>query len=160
MYIWLLISKAERQVAGARSQANEHKISRTSVRKAGGTPPSRKAGEGGLHCRGSETMQSPLPCFPAGILERYRSHRTNYITDINKLLIEYQWNINRISTISRISSKWEAPRGGPDGSEGAGRVQSGQTLCGWSLCALPAPSRGGPGGLPRRAPVQGSGERQ
>ena len=46
MYIWLLISKAERQAAGARAKANEHKISRTSVREAGGTPPSRKAGEG------------------------------------------------------------------------------------------------------------------
>ena len=70
--------------------------------------------------------------------------------------MEYQWNINHIEDIVEMGR----PPGGPDGSEGAGRVQSGQTLCGWSLCALPAPSRGGPGGLPRRAPVQGSGERQ
>ena len=46
MHIWLLISKAERQEAGARAKANEHKIPPTSVREAGGTPPSRKAGEG------------------------------------------------------------------------------------------------------------------
>ena len=46
MYIWLLISKAERQAVGARAKANEHKIPPTSVREAGGTPPSRKAGEG------------------------------------------------------------------------------------------------------------------
>ena len=91
MYIWLLISKAERQAAGARAIANEHKIPPTSVRKAGGTPPSQGAGEGGLHCRAySETTQSPLPCSLAGILERYRSHRTNHIANINKLLIEYQ----------------------------------------------------------------------
>ena len=63
MYIWLLISKAERQAAGARAKANEHKIPPTSVRVAGGTPPSRKAGEGDCIVERSETTQSPSPAF-------------------------------------------------------------------------------------------------
>lgn len=63
MHIWLLISKAERQAAGARAEANEHKISQTSVREAGGTPPSRKAGEGDCIDERSETTQAPSPAF-------------------------------------------------------------------------------------------------
>lgn len=63
MYIWILTSKVERQAVGARSKANEHKISRTSVREAGGTPPSRKAGEGACIVERSETTQAPSPAF-------------------------------------------------------------------------------------------------
>ena len=61
MYIWLLISKAERQAAGARAKAKEHKISQTSVRKAGGTPPSRKAGEGGCIVERIARQRNPPP---------------------------------------------------------------------------------------------------
>ena len=69
--------------------------------------------------------------------------------------MEYQWNINHIENMLEMGR----PPGGPDGSEGAGRVQSGQTLCGWSLCALPAPSRVGRGDCPDEPPcrVAGSG---
>ena len=179
-----------------------------------------------MHCRPKRDNAIPLPCFPDGILERYRSHRTNHIADTNKLLIEYQWNINRILKMSRISSKWGAPFGGrtgaanrprggrgdcPDeppcrvagsgnsrdrypargrggakrtqrareeqgankrktynweapwgagrergGREGAGRADAMRLVALRPLCPL----AGGPGGLPRRAPVQGSGERQ
>lgn len=63
MYIWLLISKAKRQAAGARAEANEQKIPPTSVREAGGTPLSRKAGEGGCIVERSETTQPPSPAF-------------------------------------------------------------------------------------------------
>lgn len=44
-------------------EANEHKIPPTSVREAGGTPPSRKAGEGACMGERSETMQAPSPAF-------------------------------------------------------------------------------------------------
>ena len=69
--------------------------------------------------------------------------------------MEYQWKINHIEKKLEMGR----PPGGPDGSEGAGRVQSGQTLCGWSLCALPAPSRVGRGDCPDEPPcrVAGSG---
>ena len=89
MYIWLLISKAERQAACARAKANEHKIPPTLLEKRTEHPPAEKQGRGVCIVERSETTQTPLPCFPAGILERYRSHRTNHIADINKLLIEY-----------------------------------------------------------------------
>ena len=61
MYIWLLISKAERQATGARAKANEHKIPPTSVRKAGGTPPSRKAGEGACIVERLARQRKPPP---------------------------------------------------------------------------------------------------
>ena len=61
MYIWLLISKAERQAEGARAKANEHKILPTSVREAGGTPPSQEVGEGACIVERSETTQAPSP---------------------------------------------------------------------------------------------------
>ena len=51
-------------------------------------PPAGKQGRGVALSRYRDNA-TPLPCFPAGILERYRSHKTNYIVDINKLLIEY-----------------------------------------------------------------------
>ena len=139
MYIWLLISKSERQAAGARAKATNIKSHRHLLEKRAEHPPAEKQGRGDCIVERSETTQSPLPCFPAGILERYRIHRTNYFAEINKLLTEYQWNVNGISTISRISSKWGAPLGG-------GRERP--KAAGWA------------GGLPRRAPVQGSGERQ
>lgn len=98
----------------------------------------------------------PLPCFPAGILERYRSHRTNHFADINKLLIEYQWNINGISTISRISSKWGGPLGGRTGAAGAAEVRHG--LRSWLGSADPAAGWAG-GDCPDEPPcrVAGSG---
>lgn len=46
MYIWFLISKDERQVAGARAQAKNTKSSRHLLEKRAEHPPSRKAGEG------------------------------------------------------------------------------------------------------------------
>lgn len=124
MYIWLLISKAERQAAGARAKAHEHKIPPTLLEKRAEHPPAEKQGRGIALSRYRDNA-SPLPCFPAGILERYRSHRTNHIADINKLLIEYQWNINRILIMSIRHTKWEAPwgagreRGSREGAERA-----------------------------------------
>lgn len=55
--------------------------------------------------------------------------------------------------------KWEAPWGAgrERGSrEGAGRADAMRLVALRPLCSL----AGGPGGLPRRPPVQGSGERQ
>ena len=62
MYIWLLISKAEQQAEGARAKANAQNPT-DPVRKAGGTPPSRKAGEGACIVDRSETTQAPSPAF-------------------------------------------------------------------------------------------------
>lgn len=124
MYIWLLISKAERQAAGARAKANVQNLPDICMRSGRNTPPAGEQGRGIALSRYRDNA-IPLPCFPAGILERYRSHKTNYFADVNKLLIEYQWNINRILTMSRIHTKWEAPwgagreRGGREGAERA-----------------------------------------
>ena len=126
MYIWLLISKAERQAEVARAQANEYKIPPTLLEKRAEHPPAEKQGRRACIVERSETTQALLPCFPAGILERYRSHRTNHIVDINKLLIEYQWNINRISTISRTCSKWGGPLGGRTGAREQGGCRAGR----------------------------------
>ena len=46
MYIWLLISKAERQAAGAMAKANEHKIPPTLLEKRAEHPPAEKQGRG------------------------------------------------------------------------------------------------------------------
>lgn len=46
MYILLLISKAERQVAGARAKAYVHKIPPTLLEKRAEHPPAEKQGRG------------------------------------------------------------------------------------------------------------------
>lgn len=46
-----------------KGEAYGHKIPPTSVRGAGGTPPSRKAGEGACIGERSETRQAPSPAF-------------------------------------------------------------------------------------------------
>lgn len=44
-------------------EANEYKIPPTSVRGAGGTPPSLRAGEGACIGERSETRQAPSPAL-------------------------------------------------------------------------------------------------
>lgn len=44
-------------------EANGHKIPPESVRTAGGTPPSRRAGEGDCIGERSETRQAPSPAL-------------------------------------------------------------------------------------------------
>ena len=44
-------------------EANGHKIPPKSFRTAGGTPPSRKAGEGACIGERSETIQAPSPAL-------------------------------------------------------------------------------------------------
>ena len=61
MYIWLLISKAERQAAGARAKANAQNPTDICLKSGRNTPQPGSRG-GGLHCRAySETMQAPSP---------------------------------------------------------------------------------------------------
>lgn len=159
MYIWFLISKAERQVAGARAQAKNTKSSRHLLEKRAEHPPAEKQGRGQSGKTQCGWTLCPLPCFPAGILERYRSHRTNHIADINKLLIEYQWNINGISTILRIVSKWGGPLGGRTGAREQGGCRAGRRYAAGRSAPSLLPRGAGRGDCPDEPPcrVAGSG---
>lgn len=102
---------------------------------------------------------SPLPCFPDGILERYRSHRTNHIAYINKLLIEYQWNINRTLIMSIIHTKWGGPLGGRTGARGQGGCRAGRRYAAGRSAPSLLPRGAGRGDCPDEPPcrVAGSG---
>lgn len=158
MYIWLLISKAERQAAGARAKANVQNLPDICLKSGRNTPPAEKQGRGIALSRYRDNA-SPLPCFPAGTLERYRSHRTNHIADINKLLIEYQWNINGILTISRIISKWGGPLGGRTGAREQGGCRAGRRYAAGRSAPSLLPRGAGRGDCPDEPPcrVAGSG---
>ena len=66
--------------------------------------------------------------------------------------MEYQWNINQTENMFEMGS----PLGGRTGAAGAAEVRHGRRSCLGSA----DPDAGRAGGLPRRPPVQGSGERQ